>query len=76
MSQPFRFGVQSFNADSGQAWGDFARKAEGLGYSALHLADHLLGAGPALTAANHPVHRSRACAFSRIDTQLSRPGDG
>ncbi len=54
MSQPFRFGVQSFNADSGQAWGDFARKAEDLGYSALHLADHLLGAGPALTAANHP----------------------
>ncbi|MEM1231585.1 MAG: TIGR03621 family F420-dependent LLM class oxidoreductase [Pseudomonadota bacterium] len=54
MSKPFRFAVQSFNADSGQIWADRARQAEDLGYSALHLADHLLGAGPAMTAANHP----------------------
>lgn len=54
MSKPFRFAVQSFNADSGEAWAGLARQAEDLGYSALHLADHLLGAGPAMTAANHP----------------------
>ena len=48
MSKPFRFAVQSFNADSGQAWRDKARKVEGLGYTALHLADHIIGPGPAL----------------------------
>ncbi|MEM9744474.1 MAG: TIGR03621 family F420-dependent LLM class oxidoreductase [Pseudomonadota bacterium] len=52
--KPFRFGVQSFNATSGAEWAERARKAEGYGYSTLHLADHLLGAGPALTRANHP----------------------
>ena len=60
MTKPFRFAVQSFNAESGAAWADFARQAEGLGYSALHLADHLLGAGPALTAANHPEQNMAA----------------
>lgn len=60
MSNPFRFGIQSFNANSGKEWGDFARKAEDLGYSSLHLADHLLGPGPALEAANHPVQNLAA----------------
>jgi probable F420-dependent oxidoreductase len=60
MSKPFRFGVQNFNADSGADWADFARKAEGLGYSALHLADHILGPGPALEKANHPVQNLAA----------------
>ena len=54
MKKPFRFAVQSFNARSGAEWAERARKAEALGYSALHLADHLLGPGPALTRANHP----------------------
>ncbi len=60
MSKPFRFGVQNFNADSGADWADFARKKEGLGYSALHLADHILGPGPALEKANHPVQNLAA----------------
>lgn len=55
MSRPFRFGVQSFSADSAQEWRDGARKAEDLGYSALHLADHIIGPGPALEATNHPL---------------------
>ncbi|MEQ8483022.1 MAG: TIGR03621 family F420-dependent LLM class oxidoreductase [Pseudomonadales bacterium] len=55
MSKPFRFAVQSFNADSGQAWADKVRKAEELGYSAFHLADHILGPGPAIEKTNHPV---------------------
>jgi probable F420-dependent oxidoreductase len=54
VTRPFRFGVQSFNADSGEEWAAQARQAESLGYSAFHLADHILGAGPALERANHP----------------------
>lgn len=54
MTKPFRFGVQSFNAESGAEWAERARRAEALGYSTLHLADHLLGPGAALTRANHP----------------------
>ena len=54
MSKPFRFGVQSFNAESAEDWAGQVRCAEELGYSAFHLADHILGAGPALEKANHP----------------------
>ena len=54
MSKPFRFGVQSFNADSGADWSEQVKRAEDLGYSAFHLADHIIGPGPALEAANHP----------------------
>jgi probable F420-dependent oxidoreductase len=60
MNKPFRFAVQSFNAGSGAEWADKARKAEALGYSAFHLADHLLGPGPALAATNHPVQNLAA----------------
>lgn len=52
--RPFRFAVQSYSAESPQGWRDQARKVEDLGYSALHLADHYLGAGPALDATSHP----------------------
>jgi len=60
MTKPFRFGVQSFNAESGRAWTETARQAESLGYSTLHLADHLLGPGPALAKTNHPVQNLAA----------------
>ena len=60
MTQPFRFGVQSFNAESGPDWANKAKKAEALGYSAFHLADHILGPGPALEKANHPVQNIAA----------------
>jgi probable F420-dependent oxidoreductase len=56
----FRFAVQSFNAPSASAWTETARKAESLGYSTLHLADHLLGPGPALAKTNHPVQNLAA----------------
>ena len=58
--KPFRFAVQSFNAATGRAWTETARKAEALGYSTLHLADHLLGPGPALAKTNHPVQNLAA----------------
>ena len=60
MKKPFRFAVQSFNAESGADWSDKVRRAESLGYSAFHLADHLLGPGPALDKTNHPVQNLAA----------------
>jgi probable F420-dependent oxidoreductase len=53
--RPFRFGVQSYSATSAAEWREQARTAEALGYSTFHLADHILGPGPALAATNHPV---------------------
>jgi probable F420-dependent oxidoreductase len=55
MTRPFRFAVQSFHADSAREWRESAKRIEGLGYSALHLADHIIGPGPALDATNHPL---------------------
>lgn len=58
--RPFRFGVQSYAADSAADWRNQARAAESLGYSAFHLADHVIGPGPALAATNHPVQNLAA----------------
>jgi probable F420-dependent oxidoreductase len=55
MARPFRFAVQSYSAPDATTWRERARRAEALGYSALHLADHFLGPGPALTASHHPL---------------------
>jgi probable F420-dependent oxidoreductase len=41
--RPFRFAVYAFTAPSGEAWGDFARRAETLGYDTLLVPDHLSG---------------------------------
>ena len=60
MNRPFRFGFQTFNAEGAKDWADQAKKAEDLGYSAFHLADHILGAGPALEKANHPEQNMAA----------------
>ena len=54
-ARPFRFAVQAFDASSAAAWRETARRAEANGYSALHLADHFLGPGPALEQTNHPL---------------------
>lgn len=51
----FRFGVQTYSAQSAAAWRDGARRAQDLGYSALHVADHYIGPGSALAEGNHPV---------------------
>lgn len=51
----FRFAVQSYNAASASEWRDRARRAEDLGYSALHLADHLIGPGHVVDTSHHPV---------------------
>ena len=54
VTRPFRFALQSFNADSPKAWRERIRKTEDLGYSAFHLADHFLGPGPAIESTGHP----------------------
>ena len=54
MSKPFRFGLQAFNPKSPSAWREMLRKVEDLGYSAYHLADHILGPGPAIESTAHP----------------------
>ena len=38
----FRFGVQSYTATSAAHWREQARRAEALGFSAFHLADHVI----------------------------------
>lgn len=54
MTKPFRFGLQTFNTNSAADWRERIRKTEDLGYSAFHLADHILGPGPAIESAAHP----------------------
>ncbi len=72
MPRPFRFGVQSFSADSAQDWAKQVTTAETLGYAAFHLADHLIGAGPALKKANHPVQNLAAIPAMAYAAALSK----
>ena len=60
MSRPFRFGLQSYAADTPQQWRDQARRAEAAGFSTFSVADHVIGPGPALAATNHPVQNLAA----------------
>lgn len=55
MPHPFRFAVQSYRAESRNAWVEIARKTEALGYSTLHVADHYIGAGRMLNPTKHKV---------------------
>ena len=75
--KPFRFAVQSFNAETGEDWANQVRQAEQLGYSAFHLADHLIGPGPALEKTNHPVQNLAAVpamAYAAAVTERIRIG--
>jgi probable F420-dependent oxidoreductase len=71
MTKPFRFAVQSFFADSGDDWRAQVRQAEALGYSAFHLADHLIGDGPALAATNHPAQNLAAIPAMAVAAEAS-----
>ena len=68
---PFRFGVQSYAATSAADWREQARRAEALGYSALHLADHVIGPGPALAATNHPVQNVAAVPAMAVAAEVT-----
>jgi probable F420-dependent oxidoreductase len=60
MPHPFRFAVQSFSASSAKEWRERALRVEALGYATLHLADHVLGPGPAIASTNHPIQELAA----------------
>ena len=60
MTKPFRFGLQSYAADTPDDWRDQARRAEATGFSTFSVADHDIGPGPALAATNHPVQNVAA----------------
>jgi probable F420-dependent oxidoreductase len=49
----FRFGVQAFEAQGMLDWSETARRAEGLGYSALTATDHYFGAGDIAAQSGH-----------------------
>lgn len=51
--RPFRFAVQAYRPESGQAWRELARKVEAFGFSALHTSDHYLGPGAVSEATGH-----------------------
>lgn len=51
MPNPFRFSVQESKAPLGSAWRDYARKAEDLGFSTLHMPDHFVNEEFALVPA-------------------------
>lgn len=76
-TQKFRFAVQSFSAGSAKEWRERARRVEALGYSALHLADHILGPGDAIAPTFHPVQELAAVpamAMAAEATQQLRIG--
>jgi probable F420-dependent oxidoreductase len=71
----FRFGVLAKVPRSGKAWCEFARRVEGLGYSTLHLPDHLgrqFAPFPALTAAAQATTRLRVGTLV-VNTDLRHP---
>jgi probable F420-dependent oxidoreductase len=72
MARPFRFAVQSFSAPDAGTWRERARRAEALGYSALHLADHFLGPGPALAATHHPLQELAAVPAMAVAAEATR----
>ena len=60
MTRPFRFGLQAYSSSTPSDWRALAKKTEDLGFSSFHLADHYVGEGPALEAANHPLQNLAA----------------
>jgi probable F420-dependent oxidoreductase len=65
MTRPFRFGVNLFTIESGDAWRGKCRRAEELGFDVLLVPDHLGTAAPfpALTAAAEATERPRVGTF-------------
>jgi probable F420-dependent oxidoreductase len=53
MTKPFRFACQSYRPTSGRQWRELARRVEDLGFSTLHVADHIIGPGPMLGPSAH-----------------------
>lgn len=71
MNKPFRFGLQAYAPASGQEWRELARKAESSGFSSFHLADHIIGPGPALAATGHPVQTVAAIPAMAVAAEVT-----
>jgi probable F420-dependent oxidoreductase len=72
---PFRFGVLARAPRTGHGWREFARRVEGLGYSTLHVPDHMslqLAPFPALAAAAEATTRLRVGTLV-VNTDFRHP---
>ncbi len=69
--KPFRFAVQTFSATSAKEWRERAQRVEALGYSALHLADHIIGPGPAIEASHHPIQELAAVPAMAVAAEVT-----
>lgn len=73
--RPFRFGAGASSAASRGEWEEKARRTEGLGYSVLHIPDHLgtqLAPVPALLAAASATERLRVATLV-LDNDFRHP---
>lgn len=71
MTRPFRFAVQAYRAGSRKEWVELARRVEAQGYSALHLADHYIGPGPALEPTGHRVQTFAAVPAMAVAAEVT-----
>jgi probable F420-dependent oxidoreductase len=71
MARPFRFGLQSYFAETPQQWRDQARRAESAGFSTFSVADHVIGPGPALAATNHAVQNVAAIPAMAVAMEVT-----
>jgi probable F420-dependent oxidoreductase len=69
--RPFRFGLQSYAAESARHWRDQARQAEDAGFSTFSVADHVIGPGPALSSANHGVQNVAAIPAMAVAAEVT-----
>lgn len=68
-SHPFRFGMQAFEASSGEEWTALARRAEQLGYATLFTTDHYFGPGAISASTGHrPVELAPMSAIMAAAT--------
>ncbi|HUG14777.1 MAG TPA: TIGR03621 family F420-dependent LLM class oxidoreductase [Thermomicrobiales bacterium] len=76
MPRDFRFGVSVFQAETGEAWREKARRVEGLGFDVLLIPDHigseLLSYAPALMAAADATTTLRVGPFV-LDNNFRHP---
>ena len=71
VTQPFRFGLQSYAPASAAAWREQVRRAEAIGFSTFSVADHIIGPGPALKPTNHPVQTVAAIPAMAVAAEAS-----
>jgi probable F420-dependent oxidoreductase len=69
--RPFRFACQAYKATSRKEWVELARRVEAQGFSALHVADHYIGPGPALEPTGHGVQTLAAIPAMAVAAEVT-----